>query len=216
MQRSPACLALCLILSFGAIGQNTSSFNLAQIAREHRFDTTEFRQAIAIRDSVPKTAVTLKGIVWLNDVTFKTGTIDVDLRGRNAFLNSFLGIAFHAKDKTTYDVVYFCPFRFDDGDTTRWFSVKYMSVPDYGFLKLRRDHPHVYEHEPVPAPKPADWFHATIRVRADSIAVFVNHASTPSLLVHTLPTLTEGRLGLWSYSKSLDSDFANLKIQSDH
>jgi hypothetical protein len=152
-------------------------------------------------------------MLWLKGVTFKEGTVDIDLRGKNIFLQSFMGIAFHAKDTIAYDVVYFCPFRFHDTSVvTRKYSVKYMSFPDYSYVKLRKEYPRVYENEVNPAPKADEWFHATIVVKEEWITVYVNHSATPSLKVKKLPTLTDGKIGLWSYTKTLSSDFANLTI----
>ena len=194
-------------------GQKITNYNLTQLLSENRFDTTEFRQEIKVLDSTKKVAITVKGLLWLRDVMFDEGTIDIDIRGRNIYLNSFAGIAFHGKDKKKYDVVYFCPFRFDDGDTTNWYSVKYMSVPDFGYGKLRKEHPHVYENAATPSPAPDQWFHVTIVVEKKWIAVYVDHHKIPSLKVEKLPTLTTGRIGLWSYDRSLSSDFANLSIR---
>ena len=40
------------------------------------------------------------------------GVIEVDLRGKDVAQQSFLGIAFHIVDWTTYEAVYFRPFNF--------------------------------------------------------------------------------------------------------
>lgn len=206
-------LSILVVTVQFAFSQKAMKFNLVHLLEENKLDTTFYQQPIQKVKNGLGDAINVSGIAWLKDVTFTTGTIDCDLRGRDVFLKSFLGIAFHAKDKSAYDVVYFCPFRFDDGDTTRWYSVKYMSVPDYGFSKLRKEHPHVYENEATPSPRPDQWFHATIQVTSDSIAVFVNHASRASLRVGKLPTLKTGKIGLWSYEPTLSSDFADLVIK---
>src|SRR5687767_13135379 len=59
------------------------------------------------------------GVAWLVDSDFKAGTIEVDLRGKNAVGQSFVGIAFHGADDTTYDAVYFRPFNFKNADPAR-------------------------------------------------------------------------------------------------
>jgi len=43
---------------------------------------------------------------------FKEGIIDIDLRGKDVFLQSFLGIAFDVTDNNHYEAVYFRPFNF--------------------------------------------------------------------------------------------------------
>src|SRR5450755_4605786 len=52
-----------------------------------------------------KKGITCHGNVWLKNVDFSYGTIELDIRGRNDFLNSFPGIAFYASDTSrNYDV----------------------------------------------------------------------------------------------------------------
>ncbi|MBS1524960.1 MAG: hypothetical protein JST19_04890, partial [Bacteroidetes bacterium] len=57
--------------------------------------------------------ITTDDNLWFKKLGFTYGTIEVDIRGRNEFLHSFPGIAFHAADTSkNYDVVYFRPFNF--------------------------------------------------------------------------------------------------------
>ncbi len=205
-----------LLSFFGALlvhGQRTTHFNLARMLGKGKLDTTNGKH-VHLLDSGKIHGVSAEGIVWLKDVNFKDGTIDVDLRGKNVFLKSFLGIAFHAKDATAYEVVYFRPFRFHSTDTpTRKWSVQYMSLPVFDYVKLRKEHPGVYENEVNPVPGAEDWFHATIVVKGDRITVYVNHSSTPSLKTQKLNSLADGKIGLWSSPGDLSSDFANLGIR---
>ena len=155
--------------------------------------------------------VSTKGIVWLNGVNFKQGTIEVDLRGKDVFLQSFLGIAFHGVDTLTYDVVYFRPFNFRHPDTLRrnW-SVQYMSLPDHGWPQLRKDFPLTYEHPVQPVPRADDWFHCRLQITKTTVSVFVNQAPNPSLTVDLLNHRSEGLIGLWA--DGLSGDFSNLTI----
>ncbi|HXL56395.1 MAG TPA: hypothetical protein VN958_09070, partial [Chitinophagaceae bacterium] len=151
------------------------------------------------------------GIVWLKDVSFSKGTIEIDLRGKDVFLQSFLGIAFHGIDTTTYDVVYFRPFNFKHTDTLRrkW-SVQYMSMPDYDYDRLRKEHPLVYENAVTPVPDADDWFHATIVISDEWATVYVNHSATASLKVKLLNNRSSGMIGLWT--SGLSEDFADLTL----
>lgn len=155
--------------------------------------------------------VSTKGIVWLKGTNFKQGTIEVDLRGKDVFLQSFLGIAFHGVDTLTYDVVYFRPFNFQHPDTLRrnW-SVQYMSMPDHGWPQLRKDSPLIYEHPVQPVPRADDWFHCRLQITKTTVSVFVNHAPTPSLTVDLLNQRSEGLIGLWA--DGLSGDFSSLRI----
>src|ERR1700753_1956759 len=127
--------------------------------------------------------ITCNRNVWLKDVDFSYGIIELDIRGRNEFLNSFPGIAFHASDTSrNYEVVYFRPFNFRSADPVRrtW-SVQYMSLPEYGYDRLRKENTGQFEREILPDPKPEDWIHARIVIDKDSIKVYVNNTDKPSL-----------------------------------
>jgi hypothetical protein len=56
------------------------------------------------------------GIVWVEGTEFASGTIEVDIRGRDLLQRSFVGIAFHRKDDTSFEAVYLRPFNFRSAD----------------------------------------------------------------------------------------------------
>ncbi len=205
-------LALSLVVLAAALprAQAQTHYSLRQLLEEDRVITVPSHETRALKDD-QKDAITMKGINWLKDVTFKEGTIDIDLRGKNVFLKSFLGIAFHAIDTITCDILYFRPFNFRHEDTLRrkW-SVAYMSLPDNNYAKLRKEHPLIYENSVNPVPQPDEWFHATIVVRNKQLSVYVNHSAKPSLEVTLLNDRLDGLFGL--YSDGLTNDFANLII----
>ncbi len=196
---------------FQVNAQKINHYNLAQLLKENKLVTNTYQQTQILKDDVQKKAISTKGIVWLKDVSFIKGTIEVDLRGKNVFLQSFLGIAFHAVDSITYDAVYFRPFNFKHEDTLRrkW-SVQYFSMPDYDYDRLRKKNPLVYENSVTPVPNPDDWFHATITIENDSVMVFVNHSARASLKVKLLNNRSTGKIGLWT--SGLSGDFANLTL----
>ncbi|MDB5134628.1 MAG: hypothetical protein JWP37_1231 [Mucilaginibacter sp.] len=198
----------CCVFTAGA--QQSKHYNLVQLLKDNKLVTTPGQQTQVIDRQ--KQAISTKGIVWLKGVDFKQGTIEVDLRGKDVFLQSFLGIAFHAPDTATYDVVYFRPFNFRHADTLRrkW-SVQYMSIPDYDYVRLRKEHPLVYENAVDPVPNPNDWFHATIVVKDDWITIYVDHSEKASLKVKLLNNRKDGMIGLWT-SPPLSDDFANLTL----
>ena len=83
-----------------------------------------------------------EGIAYLTGVEFSSGTIECDIRGKDVPQQSFLGIAFHAADDSTYESVYFRPFNFRAADSThRAHAVQYESVPGNGWQKLRTEQP---------------------------------------------------------------------------
>ncbi len=194
--------------------QKSVHYNLAELLSNGKLITDTSTHTKALNDSRYKGAVSTQKIVWLKDVSFKNGTIDIDLRGKDVFLQSFLGIAFHASDINHYELVYFRPFNFQYADTARrrW-SLQYMVVPDNEWDKLRKEHPLVYENSITQPPKPNEWFHASIVATKDSIKVFVNHSATPSLEAKRLVNTSDGMIGLWD--DELSGDFANLNIKKD-
>ncbi|SHF43131.1 hypothetical protein [Pedobacter caeni] len=154
--------------------------------------------------------LSLNGIVWIKDLEFSTGTIEVDLRGKDVFQESFLGIAL-GKDSISYEAVYFRPFNFQSEDSLRRkHTVQYVSEPAFPWHRLREEQPLVYENATKPVPLASDWFHARILVKADEVQVYVNHSSEVSLSVKRLNTIKKGVIGLWT--TGLKGDFANLVI----
>jgi hypothetical protein len=205
-------LAGFLVLLLGSVktyGQ--TQYDLPARVRHHLLIPATPSCTINVLDTSKIPAVRCTSLFWLAGAGFATGIIDVDLRGNDSLLQSFLGIAFHGIDSSTYDVVYFRPFNFRNKDTARhnW-SLQYMSLPGFPFNILRAEHPLMYEHTVKPAPFPNDWFHARIVVASDSITVYVNHSDEISLKVPILNNRHDGRIGIWS--DGLPEDFANLTI----
>jgi len=207
--------ALLLLMSASAIpanAQQATSYNLVELLQKNGLEINTTTQT-HVTDSTKMPAISTLGIVLLKGVTFESGTIDVDLRGKDVFLKSFLGIAFRAKDTLNYDVIYFRPFRFHSTDTaTRRWSVQYMAMPGFDYEKLRKEHPLVYENQVNPVPDANDWFHATIVVKDDWITVYVNHSAVPSLKIKSLNNNPGKRIALWT--SGIKGDFANLVISN--
>jgi hypothetical protein len=152
------------------------------------------------------------GVAWLKDVSFSDGTIEVDIRGKNEYQQSFVGIAFHGIDNNIFDAVYFRPFNFQTTDPVRKIhSVQYISQPDFTWQALREKFNGKYEKEIVPTPDGNNWFHVKIVIKYPRISVFVGDNLQPSLSVEQLNKRTDGKIGLWVGNNS-DGDFANLQI----
>jgi len=199
-------LLICCALAFCVKAQRVKHYDLAKLYKSGAFLPADSVTAVA------SGTLSTVNTIWFRDLAFKEGTIDVDLRGQDVFLRSFLGIVFYGSDSTHYDVLYFRPFNFKSADTARrrW-SVAYVSLPDYPWPRLRKEHPLVYENAVHPVPDPNAWFHATITIKGDRLTVYINHDAKPSLEVKLLSTRRQGRFGL--FSDGLKSDFANLVIR---
>jgi len=152
------------------------------------------------------------GAVLIKNITFTTGTIEFDLKGKDVMQESFVGIAFHGGD-STYEAVYFRPFNFESKDTARKnHSVQYVMPPKFDWSYLRQTYPGMYEHALLSTVEPDNWFHAKIIVSNDSIKVFVNNDTQPSLTVKPLAGPLPGKIGFWVGNNS-EGDFANLVIR---
>jgi hypothetical protein len=152
------------------------------------------------------------GVAYLRGIELGKGTIEFDVKGKDVQGQSFVGVAFHGVDGTTYDAVYFRPFNFRAEDPARRsHAVQYVSHPTYTWQKLRAERPGIFEQPVSPAPDPNTWFHVRVVVASPKISVFVGEAKEPSLVVNQLSDRATGLVGLWVGNNS-GGDFANFKI----
>ena len=153
-----------------------------------------------------------EGPAYLEGIEFSNGTIELDVRGKDVQQQSFVGVAFHGVDGTTYDAIYFRPFNFRAEDPARRLrAVQYISHPTYTWQKLRAEHPGRYEQPVSPVPDPNAWFHVRVVIASPKVSVFVNDAREPSLVVDQLSDRKKGLVGIWVGNNS-GGDFANLTI----
>lgn len=150
------------------------------------------------------------GISWLNGLNFSNGTIELDIKGKDEMGKSFVGIAFHGLNDSTFDAVYFRPFNFKNSERANH-SLQYVSEPTYPWKKLRDNFPGKYENKVIPTIEPEDWFHITIVIKYPSVKVFVNHSEEASLMVDQLSMRKSGKVGLWVGNNS-EGNFKNLTI----
>src|SRR5204863_7110055 len=85
-----------------------------------------------------------EGVAYLKGIEFSNGTIEFDVRGKDVQGQSFVGVAFHGLDSTTYDAIYLRPFNFRTEDPA-WHShaVQYVSQPAYPCQRRRTERPGV-------------------------------------------------------------------------
>ena len=150
--------------------------------------------------------------IYFQGLEFGNGTIEVDVKGKDVQGASFVGIAFHGVDGTTFDGIYFRPFNFKTDDKARVVrAVQYISHPAYPWQKLRADTPNKYEKPVNPVPDPNGWLHARVVVASPKVSVFVNDGKEPCLVVDQLSDRKKGLVGIWVGNTS-GGDFANFKI----
>ncbi len=147
----------------------------------------------------------------VSNLPFTTGTIEVDLKGKNVRQKSFLGVAFNIADERTFEAIYFRPFNFKGEPPTDARAVQYIAWPDNTWEKLRAEKPGQFENRVNPVPDPAGWFHARIEVGDKQVKVFVNQAEKPSLTVTRL-VANGGARPVGLFVDVDDGHFANLKV----
>ncbi len=154
------------------------------------------------------------GLLWIKESTFIKGKIECDIKGKDIQGISFVGLAFHGLNESTYDAIYFRPFNFKNKERNGH-SIQYISHPEYPWYKLRKEHPKKYENKLNTILDPNDWFHVTITIDYPNVEVFVNNSNEPSLKISQLSSRKEGWIGFWVGNNS-EGYFKNLKIISDN
>lgn len=188
------------------IGKPTSSAvqNFTAINRSITISEKDKKQIILL-DAKPG-----EGVAWADKINFSTGTIEFDVKGKDVAQQSFVGIAFHGINDSTYEAVYFRPFNFQSFDTTkRNHSVQYISMPRYDWSYLRETQPGKYENVLLRAVNPNEWFHVKIVISKNEIKAFVNKDDMPSLVVQPISQIVSGKIGFWVGNDS-DGAFSNL------
>ena len=209
---------LLFLSNLSVIGQtNTVKYNLSYLSDNNKLEV--FNRKVSTFSEKDKKGIRFSknendGIAWLKHVIFSTGIIELDIRGKDEFQQSFVGVAFHGTDDNTLDAVYFRPFNFQSADSVhRFHAVQYVSQPDYPWEVLREKFSGIYEKAVLPSPNGNEWFHVRIIVNYPQITVFINGNKEPCLSIEKLNNRTSGKIGLWVGNNS-DGDFANLQIMS--
>jgi hypothetical protein len=150
------------------------------------------------------------GILWLKDLNFENGRIEFDVKGKDKRGESFVGLAFHGFDKNNFELIYFRPFNFKSEEKKNN-ALQYVSLPDFTWQKLRKEHPGVYENAVSPVPDPNAWVHAKIVIDYPTVSFFVENSDVPSLTIEQLSDRKKGWIGFWVGSNS-EGEFKNLRI----
>ncbi len=142
---------------------------------------------------------------------FETGTLEIELKGKDVRQRSFLGVAFNVADSRTFEAVYFRPFNFKAEPPFNQRAVQYVSWPGNTWEQLRKGHPATFENAVQPVPDPNGWFRARIEVSWAQVRVYVNDAKIPSLVVRRLSNDKKKRpFGL--FVDSADGHYAHLTV----
>ncbi len=204
-----------IILSLGLLASYGEDFDPIQVAAGKGW-TVVNRSAAAFVEA-GRAFVRLderpgSGLAWFDASHFLEGTIEFDVRGKDAAQKSFVGVAFHGFNDETFEAVYFRPFNFRDPDPAKAsHAVQYVSHPEFTWQKLRAERTGEFEKPVRPVPDPNGWFHVRVEVAGGKVRVFVNSDPAPCLSVDALGGLRQGHVGLFVGNAS-GGDFAGLKI----
>ena len=150
------------------------------------------------------------GIAWREGYVFSEGAIDADI----AAFTGHIGLAFWVKDSKHYSTVYFRPQN-RPGDPVRGaHGVQYAALPDYGWERLRREKPGIYENSAsLPEPDSGIWFHVRLEITRTQVRAYVNNSKEPCLVVNdVLTTDTSGSVGFFMGDNSL-AIISNIKVE---
>jgi len=204
-----------MLLPCSLLGQTRHTIELANLYKSAKLKAVNRDIEIVSSDTGAYLKVSeskKEGIVWLPFKDFNNGTIEIEMRGKDIFQRSFIGIAFHGVDDNNYDAVYCRPFNFFATDSVRRIhAVQYISHPNFTWEKLRKERNAVFEKEIINPPNPNDWFTMKLVVNNTTVKAYINNASQSSLTVEKLNNTTSGKIGLFTAGSS-GGDFKIIKI----
>ena len=158
-----------------------------------------------------------EGLALLPGTDFQDGVIEADIALKVTMppgvrYPGFVGIAFRARpDASHYELFYLRPGNSEAADQAmRNHVVQYASEPGFGWYRLRREWPWVYEsHAEVAIDA---WTKVRIEVAGRSAKLYLNGSAKPSLVVDGLKGEDlHGAVGLWSFTDE-EAYFSNVRI----
>lgn len=204
-----------ILLPCFLFGQRQQAIELANLYKKGKLKSVNREIKIVSSDSGAYLQILenkKEGIIWLPVKDFKNGTIEIEMRGKDIFQRSFIGIVFHGVDDINYDAVYCRPFNFFAKDSVQKIhAVQYISHPDFTWEKLRKERNAFFEKEIINPPNPSDWFTMKLVIDNTTVKAYINNADQPSLIVEKLNNRTSGKIGLFTADSS-GGDFKTIKI----
>jgi hypothetical protein len=175
------------------------------------------RSAMRVTDAAPQDPDDAGRFAVLPGSSFQDGTIEVNLSGDTApdapaNLRGFVGIAFRVtRDRSHFECFYLRPRNGRSEDQLqRNHSLQYISIPGFGWQKLRSETPGKYESYADLIP--GHWTQMKIQVAGSRARLYVNGADQPSLIVNDLKQVSvNGAIALWIGPGTI-AHFADLKI----
>jgi hypothetical protein len=210
-------LIILLIISNITFAQKKETLDLADLYKKGKLQVVN-REIKTVTEN-GKNFIQLsenkeEGLVWLPTKDFKNGKITIKMRGKDVLQRSFVGVAFHGLNDTTYDAVYCRPFNFFAKDSIRKIhAIQYISHPIFTWKKLREERNGVFEKEIINPPNPNDWFTMTLIIDKKSVKAFINQDVKPSLVVEKLSDRQNGKIGIF-VGDGAGGDFETIITES--
>jgi len=173
--------------------------------------------AVRLTDAGPNGLDDADRLAIVRGSSFQDGTIDVNLSGDTApdappELRGFVGIAFRvALHGSHFECFYLRPKNGRSEDQLqRNHSAQYISMPGFGWQKLRSESPGKYESYVDLVP--GQWTHVKIQVVGSRAQLYVNGTEQPTLIVNDLkqPSVN-GAIALWVGPGTI-AHFSDLRV----
>jgi len=203
-----------MVLAVRLAGQRADQL----LAKNVSIATTDFKGRSAIQVLATPGSVNASSYAVLKDVSFRDGTIAVDVAGQpaagaDAGARGFIGIAFRLQSDGSYEYVYLRPTngRADD-QARRNHSTQYSSYPSFDFARSRQEAPGKYES--YVDLQPGIWTQFRIEVEGRKARLYVHEAEQPCLIVNDLKLEPrDGGVAFW-VGPGTEGYFSNLKISA--
>jgi hypothetical protein len=158
-----------------------------------------------------------EGLALLPGTDFQDGVIEAEIALKTTVppgvrYPGFVGIAFRVRpDASHYELFYLRPGNSQAADQAmRNHAVQYVSEPGFGWYRLRREWPSVYESHAELAME--TWTKVRIEVAGRTAKLYLNGSAKPSLVVDGLKGEDlHGAVGLWGFTDE-EAYFSNVRI----
>jgi hypothetical protein len=158
-----------------------------------------------------------EGLALLPGTDFQDGVIEAEIALKittppGVRYPGFVGIAFRSRpDASHYELFYLRPGNSEAADQAmRNHAVQYVSEPAFGWYRLRREWPSIYESHAELAME--TWTKVRIEVVGRAAKLYLNGSAKPSLVVDGLKGEDlHGAVGLWGFTNE-EAYFSNVRI----
>ncbi|HWC16244.1 MAG TPA: hypothetical protein VG498_04490 [Terriglobales bacterium] len=208
------CSFLIALLPFQLIAQTVDRLTGKNVS----IAPTNYKGRSAVQVIAAPEALNATSYAVVKGVSFRDGSIEVDLAGQPAAgagvgARGFIGIAFRIQSDGSYEYIYLRPTngRADD-QVRRNHSTQYSSYPNFDFARSRQEAPEKYES--YVDLEPGVWTNYRIDIDGRKARLFVRGAEQPCLIVNDMKLEPrEGGVALW-VGPGTEGYFSNLKITS--